>query len=589
VELELSNFAGRVPVELLGQTAFPAVTESSYTITLQGYGFYWFQLAAQVDNKRPVTSVMPELVTLIQSQGTASLFEGRNRRSLEGDILPAHTKLRRWFAHKHIRDVQTTLAAAACYVQEGRELSWTIVETPGADPTAYYSLPLASEWQSAMPSPAAAVLAKLRRGPQEGYLVDALMSEPFVRMAIESVLAGLEVATTAGTLIFEPTPALQTMPRPERFVVRLSDQDQSNTSAVVDEFLRIKFYRLIEPGLHPEIEMGRFLAAQTHFMNTPAMLGSIRLRDQAGCETALATLHALVRNQGDGWSFTLAYLDRFLEESRVSPVIEEATSTTAHTAYRAQIMRLALRTAELHRALYVEAGDPSFVAEHASPARVRQWGAEIEQRLSGALDQLTRSHIKLSDDVMTILADLRERPREIAAYVRSLAEIQSDILLSRHHGDYHLGQVLIVQSDVFIGDFEGPPQLPLEQRRAKHSVIRDVAGMLRSFDYAAWTALDHATAIQPDRRNELLQAVLLWRDDMSRSFVDSYAAAMEGCPLWPQKHAMAQPLLSLFLIEKAAMEITYELGNRPERIAVPVRGLQVLLPHQSAEEVDTSG
>jgi maltose alpha-D-glucosyltransferase/alpha-amylase len=329
--------------------------------------------------------------------------------------------------------------------------------------------------------------------------------------------------------------------------------------------------------------MGSFLTTQAQFANTPAMLGSIHLTDAAGNETALAVLHALIRNQGDGWSFTLAYLDRFLHESRVAPVVEAAASSDAHTTYRAQIVRLALRTAELHRALYVETGDPSFMIEKATPETVCDWGKSIAKQLAEALAQTERARTKLPEDVILVLTDLVEREQEIGAYVHGLAQSPENILLSRYHGDYHLGQVLIVQNDVYIVDFEGAPQLPLEQRRGKHSIIRDVAGMLRSFDYAAWSALDRATAIQPDRRNELLQAVLLWREDMSRSFLDAYTGAMADCPLWPQEQDLARRLLSLFLIEKAAMEIIYELGNRPERIAVPMKGVQALLPHQPAE------
>ncbi len=589
VEVELPDFAGRVPIELLGQTAFPPIGESSYVITLQGYGFYWFQLIQPAESKRPAVLFTPELVTLVQGHSVASLFEGRNRYTLERDILPPYMKVRRWFAQKNLRAVQMTLAVSASYTLDNREWNWTIVEARGSDSATSYSLPLTGEWQSAMPNPAAAVLAKLRHGPREGYLIDALWSETFVRHAIEAALEGREVATSAGTLSFRPTPAARTATRPERFVVRMGEQEQSNSSAVVEEFLMIKFYRQVAAGPHPEIEMSGFLTMQAHFTNTPAMLGSIHLIDAAGQEIALGILHALIRNQGDGWSFTLAYLDRFLHESRVAPVVEEATSSDAHTAYRAQIVRLALRTAELHRALYVEAGDPSFTVEQVAPELARQWAKNTAELLTAALAQVERARAKLPEDVVAALGDFTSRQDELAAYIDSLVEDCGPLLLSRYHGDYHLGQVLIVQNDVYIVDFEGPPQLSLTERRGKHSIIRDIAGMLRSFDYAAWTALDHATAIQPDRRNELLQAVLLWREDMSRSFLDAYVGAMADCPLWPQDQGVARRLLTLFLIEKAAMEISYELGNRPERIAVPIKGIQSLLPHQSAEGMVASG
>jgi maltose alpha-D-glucosyltransferase/alpha-amylase len=141
-----------------------------------------------------------------------------------------------------------------------------------------------------------------------------------------------------------------------------------------------------------------------------------------------------------------------------------------------------------------------------------------------------------------------------------------------------------VQNDVFIVDLEGAPQIPLQERRAKHSVVRDVACMLRSFDYAAWTALDHATTSRPDRDTELRQVTSTWRDQVGRRFLDGYGAAMKGCPLWPQDEAVARRLLSLFMIEKAALEILYELGNRPNWVGVPLEGLQSLLPSPASAD-----
>jgi maltose alpha-D-glucosyltransferase/alpha-amylase len=360
-------------------------------------------------------------------------------------------------------------------------------------------------------------------------------------------------------------------------VIRISGQEQSNSSAVVEDTLVIKFYRQVAPGIHPEIEMGTFLTERAGFANSPAVLGSIRLKAADGEETALAVLHAFVRAQGDGWSYTLAYLDRFLQESRVAPVTEEAQSSDAHAAYRAQIERLGLRTAEMHRALHVTEGDPNFIVEPVAPERVAEWADGVAKAVGDRLDALARQRGTLPEEAVAIVASLVERKAEILDRIRAFAAGANGVLASRLHGDYHLGQVLVVRNDVFIVDFEGAPQLPLAERRRKHSVIRDTAGMLRSFDYAAWSALDRATQSQPDRRNELQQAARLWRDDASRSFLNTYKLTMAGCPLWPEDEGVASRLLTLFQIEKATLEIAYELGNRPDWVLVPLRGLQTLL------------
>jgi maltose alpha-D-glucosyltransferase / alpha-amylase len=339
----------------------------------------------------------------------------------------------------------------------------------------------------------------------------------------------------------------------------------------------IKFYRRVAVGVHPEIEMGRFLT-EAGFANVPALVGSIHLVDPAGKETALGVMHGLIRNQGDGWAYTLAYLDRFLEESRVAPAAEHEPAEETHAVYLAQIDRLALRTAEFHRALYVEHGSPAFAVELANGKTVASWCVSPSTLVKRALAQALRSRRALSKEASAILNDLARRRQPIVDYIRTLAEGGAEIRLSRCHGDYHLGQILIVQNDVVIVDLEGAPQIPLQERRAKHSVVRDVACMLRSFDYAAWTALDRATKSRPDRGTELRQVTSSWRDQVGRRFLGGYIAAMKECPLWPQDEAVARRLLSLFMIEKSALEILYELGNRPNWVGVPLEGLQSLLP-----------
>jgi maltose alpha-D-glucosyltransferase/alpha-amylase len=183
----------------------------------------------------------------------------------------------------------------------------------------------------------------------------------------------------------------------------------------------------------------------------------------------------------------------------------------------------------------------------------------------------------LTPDDAAALDELRANAAARNEQIRKLAEVPDDVLVSRYHGDYHLGQTLVVQNDIYIVDFEGPPQLSLAERRAKHSIVRDVACMLRSFDYAAWTALDNATQAAADHRNELREAVLYWRQQVNARFLEAYRAAIADCPLWPRDEAGARKLLSLFLIEKAALEIEYEIGNRPSWAGVPLTGLRALL------------
>jgi maltose alpha-D-glucosyltransferase/alpha-amylase len=575
VELDLSAFAGRIPVELLGQTSFPMIGEGFYTVTLQGHGFYWFQLAVPIQG--PLATVRTrDIDTLVAPGELATVLDGRNRGIVERDILPLFLAEHRWFAQKSERAFTTTLAWSAMFHLGGRAWLWMIAEARGHHFAARYSVPLTDEWQPTTTPAPVATLAKLRRGPREGYLTDALCHEAFVSAVIDAVREERTIDTAHGRLAFRSNPALAQQQWPDKPVIRIGGGEQSNSSAVVEGVAIIKFYRMVAAGTHPEIEMGTFLTEHTNFKNAPPLLGHVALIEEDGRETALGVMHGWVQNQGDAWSYTQGYLARFLEESRVAPVVEPQVSTAAHAVYRSQIEQLAMRTAELHRALEIHNGDDAFTVVHATPTEVAGWGEAVGRTIDNTFDQLARGLARLTGEAATLAAELLDRRRAIVAQVSALAVVDRDILLSRLHGDYHLGQILVAKNDVEIVDFEGPPQLPLTERRQKHSVIRDVAGMVRSFDYAAWTALEHATANQPDLRNNLLKAVLLWRDEVTGGFLDAYSNAMTGCALWPAGE-LAHHMLRLFLIEKAALETAYELGNRPDWIAVPLRGLKTLI------------
>jgi maltose alpha-D-glucosyltransferase/alpha-amylase len=576
VELELPAYAGFVPVELLGRASFPAIGDGSYTITVQGYGFFWFELTKPSQDLRLSTKLGPELVTLVQTGGLESVFDGRNRGILERDILPGYLRTRRWFAQKDDRRLQIEIVAALCFSLAGRERCWIIAQAHGKT-TVAYSLPLADEYQPATAPPPQAVIAKLRRSYREGFLLDALFGEEFIRGVIEAIRQNAAITTSGGTLSFLPTPAFLAATQPEKPVIRVSGQEQSNSSAVIEEWLIIKLYRKVAPGIHPEIEVGTFLTTAAHFANAPALYGSVRFTDASGKEIALGVVHAWIRNQGDGWTNTLAYLDRFLQDQRVANPDQHSTAPDAHAAYLVRSEQLARRTAEFHRALYVENGSSAFEAERVPPNEVKKWGETVIKLVDGALADLSDARGRLSPDAAAILDELNADAKAHAEQIRRVAQIDDEIMISRYHGDYHLGQTLVVQNDVFIVDFEGAPQLSLEERRAKHSIVRDVACMLRSFDYAAWTALENATASTPDRGNELREAVLDWRRQVIEHFLDAYIAAIGDCPLWPRSEATARKLLSLFLIEKAALEIEYEIGNRPSWARVPLTGLRSLL------------
>jgi maltose alpha-D-glucosyltransferase / alpha-amylase len=264
-----------------------------------------------------------------------------------------------------------------------------------------------------------------------------------------------------------------------------------------------------------------------------------------------------VPNQGDGWSYTLAYLQRTLENPRGLP--EGVAQKDVHGAYLALVQTLGTRTAQLHRALALKSGDAAFEPEPMTGPDVVEWKKRVREEAG-----ITLARLDPRPDVDRILQliDACEAPREPAYKIR-------------HHGDYHLGQVLLANNDFLIIDFEGEPARPLAESRRKRSPLRDVAGMLRSFSYAAASSLARAPAEPPGERERLAAALGAWEADARRAFLAAYAEAMEGSGVFASLDDV-RGLLRLAEIEKLLYELRYELDNRPAWVSIPLGGLAAL-------------
>jgi maltose alpha-D-glucosyltransferase/alpha-amylase len=299
--------------------------------------------------------------------------------------------------------------------------------------------------------------------------------------------------------------------------------------------------------VNPELEVGRFLTEVAKFPNCVPVAGAVEYSAGTSEPATLALLQACVPNQGDGWSYTLDYLQRFLETQRGTP---EAN----HAAYLILIQALATRTAEMHRAFAIRSGDPVFEPEPLTAADVEAWKARVRHEAEDTLS-LVKSN------------DLLARREKLFALIDACAAPRAPALKIRHHGDYHLGQVLLANNDWYIIDFEGEPSRPLAESRRKHSPLRDVAGMLRSFSYAKWSAT----------KTNALDA---WEAQTRRAFVGAYAAAMKGSGLFASYEDVVG-LLKLFELEKVLYELRYELNNRPDWIQVPLSGIMAMLEEKA--------
>ena len=360
--------------------------------------------------------------------------------------------------------------------------------------------------------------------------------------------------------------------------------EQSNSSMLFDNKFFLKLYRKIEDGVNPDVEITRFLTEHTKFPNVPAFIGAIEYRRAKTEPTVVCLLQSAVVNQGDGWSLTLDAVGRYYERvlARKADLQNEITPPGALLdeliggVYPEKTKLLGERTGELHLALASYPDDPAFQPEPFSAMAQRSVYQNMRASLRRAFTLLEK---KLSDLPATFRDEAKEvlgAEQEILAREKRLLDRRANAVKIRIHGDYHLGQLLYTGKDFVILDFEGEPARPLSERKLKRSALRDVAGMMRSFQYAAYSAL-----WQPAMRKEDVPFLERWADlwyrHMATVFLQSYLKTTGTAIFIPQNSEDLQIMLEAYLLDKAVYEIGYELNNRPAWVVIPVRGIKHIL------------
>jgi len=583
VELALEEFRGRIPVELFGRTAFPPVGDRPYQMTLPGYGWFWFLLAPPEEAPAwytPMPEFTPEFVTLVVRRGLPDLAEGTARASLEREALPPWLAAQRWFAGKEGGAGRVRVRSLGLLEAAGRGTYWLAsVRAAESDDARAYLIPFAltGEEEGLREDLAPFAMARARRGASLYSLVDATGLSGFSGALLDAMAQGRDMPADSGRLVFQATDRLEAADRAEASA-RLLGVEQTNTSLRYGEGVILKIYRRLAPGVNPELEMLRFLTRRG-YANTAALLGTAEWTDAAGEPTALAAAYRYLPNQGDGWTYTLDYLGRALEEAGLAE--DEVPPAERYGVYADLAAGLGRRTAELHAVLGGDREDPAFAPETTSPreaGRVAGAAVALSRRAFAALRRRRRAlDAGLRPAVDRLLAG-EGRVRDLLSRLeRELAGIGK----IRVHGDFHLGQVLIHEGDWFILDFEGEPERTLAERREKRSPLKDVAGMLRSFDYAAATAVAEMAERAGVNRETLAAAARDWEAVAARAFLDAYLGAAADVPGVPADADARARLLEYFMLEKVLYEIVYESANRPAWLGIPVNGALELL---AAEE-----
>ena len=603
-QLDLTEYDGMVPVEMLGYVEFPAITHQPYAVTLAPYGFLWLELHPSPDTA--VVQSEDSALLIADASDWRSLFLDGNLRKLQESILPTFLPLQRWFGNKSATIRSTSVSDWGKIDKSGAIFCLVQVEYETGKADRYF-LPVAMAFGEAArtlhDTAAPSILSTVLSPGGEGVLYDATY-DPHSCEALLSVIANATNFTMQqGFVQGTPSsalPALMVQQSEEKLLSpRRSTAEQSNTSILFGDRLIMKLFRHPEPGLNPDCEIGRYLTEETHFSNIPPFGGSIEYVNQADAPTTLCMLQGLVANQGDGWKWMLEELERYYEnyvqktipaEELDKPVV--STSAPLGVARASDFARehagvaldaaavLGHRTAEMHLALASSKTNAAFSPEPLSKEYFDNLQASINAQAAHAYDLLRKTMSGLADDTVEIAALLLSHRTRILDGLGTSNIGSMDGKRIRIHGDYHLGQVLRVKTDFVILDFEGEPARSLEIRRAKHSPLKDVAGMLRSFNYAAWAALMRYSSRRPEDQSRLEPWARLWDQSTSAEFLYAYRKTMAGSKLIPASASAQWSLLDLYLLEKAFYELVYELNSRPDWVKIPLMGVAALLQQE---------
>jgi maltose alpha-D-glucosyltransferase/alpha-amylase len=513
--------------------------------------------------------------------------------------LPAFLSRQRWFGGK-ARGVRAADLADVVPIRTGAlEALLLVVRVEYAHgPEENYSIPVvcSEERSSSKEVDSASLKVEARQAGHVLVLTDALKNEEFLSTLLEMIRRKATTEGEKGSLCALQTTAYSRLYPASAGVLRPKPvrAEQSNSSIIYGDRLILKFFRRLEGGINPDLEIGTFLTEKAHFPNIPQIAGSLEYRARDGRRMAQGILQAFVPNQGDAWRYTLGSLGEFYEDAAQqpddaaplgfggahSPLRERELPEFARKSvdpYLAAAGLLGQRTAEMHLALASEPHDPAFHPEPFTMEFQRALERSVLELTAGVFGLLREKRSSLPAEWRSRADELSGREHEIVRRFQAALSAPIHATRTRIHGDYHLGQVLYTGSDFVIIDFEGEPARPLAERRIKRSPLQDVAGMLRSFHYAAFAPLLGEKPVPAKDLRRLSSWAEAWNAWVANRFLADYFATSGEASYLPQSREETQSVLELHLLEKAVYELGYELNNRPAWVGIPLQGISGLL------------
>jgi maltose alpha-D-glucosyltransferase / alpha-amylase len=594
VELDLSPFQGAVPVEIFGRVKFPEIGNSAYFLSISPHSFYWFALQFS-ESRTAIPQPPTELPLLTVRSKWQTIFTQKEAKAKLESILVDYIQTCPWFV--------------------GQDRTWRaghILEAvPIPDPTGdaqvvlfqveytegfpeLYVLPLAWGMEAA-----AGGIARVQIGKDIGVLFDALTHKDCLAIPLAAIAGKRRYKGISGELVATQTAAFAELGEEatalEPHVFR---GQQDNSSIIYGDRLILKIYRKVEPGINPDWEIGRFLTEKREPELSAPVAGVIEYRQGTESMT-IAVLQSFIPDTRKAWLYTLDSLRDYFDRAMVKhfdltdvhfPPFSVQVSQTLEIpdiayeiigSYLGSAQLLGQRTAQLHIALASAPGNPDFAPQPFSSFYQRSI-YQYSRNLAGkTLISLKQNLGILSESVQPLARTLLNRQDQILERFRLVLDRKIEAMRTRCHGKYHLGQVLYTGKDFVIIDFKGETERPLNERRMKRSPLRDVAGMLQSFSYAAQIALHHeldSGSITPRDRSAMEDAMQFWDRWVSARFLHSYLETAADSNFLPKTERELQILLDAYLLEKAIQELNRQLAGRSRsQVSSVSHGLEISL------------
>ena len=593
--IDLADFEGCALTEVFSQNVFPRVESNEYPITVGPYGYFWFYVEEKLTDSKGDEKGLKLIKSTVAWDKFFTSFQDVNH--LEKKVLEGYLRKCRWFGGK-AKTISKIKVDTYIPLKVENQLIYLVILEVGYIQRLpeFYFLPISfipgKDVIEDVDYNPQSIICQIEIQQETGFLIDSSYDRRFRDYLLFAMSNKTKVKVEEGELTFNSSIFAKINIPKKDIYSKILKADQSNTAIIYNDRYFFKFYRKIEKEINPDLEIVRFLSEKTSYRNSPKYAGGIELITADGGSVVFGLLQGMVENQGDAWVMTLDAIGRYFDRvfTRVpenskppkletKPAINFAQSPPLiqeliGSVFYQRVVKLAERTAEMHLALASDDSDASFVPEKFTSNYQRAVYSSLRKLVKDRFKLLSQKLKDLPENSKPLATEILDREGEILACFSEFYQHKIEGIKTRIHGDYHLGQVLFNGKDFIIIDYEGEPGFSFSERRLKKSPIKDVAGMMRSFHYAAYGKI----LLNDNYRDKDMALLESWAEQwhhyVSRFYLAAYLNRMGVGTKLNQDY---KTLIRTYLLEKAVYELGYELNSRPDWVIIPLRGIKYLI------------